>query len=47
MRRHFSTYFRGLPHFKETRIRLLTTLDVNEITGILNEIAEKYDEVEM
>ena len=42
MRRHFSTYFRGLPHFKKTRIRLLTTLDVNEITGILNEIAEKY-----
>jgi len=42
MRRHFSTYFRGLPNFKKTRIRLLTTLDVNEITGILDEIAERY-----
>jgi tRNA-dihydrouridine synthase len=45
MRRHFSTYFRGLPDFKKTRIRLLTTLDVNEITGILDEIAGKYGEV--
>jgi len=43
MRRHFSTYFRGLPNFKKTRIRLLTTLDVNEITSILDEIAERYE----
>lgn len=47
MRRHFSNYFRGLPHFKETRIRLLTILDVNEITGILDEISEKYGGLEM
>ena len=44
MRRHFSTYFRGLPNFKQTRIRLLTTLDVNEIIGILDEIEERYNE---
>lgn len=44
MRRHFSAYFRGLPNFKKTRIRLLTTLDVNEIINILDEIAEKYGE---
>ena len=44
MRRHFSTYFRGLPNFKKTRIRLLTTLDVDEIIGILDEIEERYND---
>jgi tRNA-dihydrouridine synthase B len=38
MRRHLSNYFKGLPHFKETRLKLLTTIDVNEIRSILEEI---------
>jgi len=38
MRRHFSNYFKGLPNFKETRLKLLTTLDVNEIKDILENI---------
>ena len=42
MRRHFSNYFKGLPHFKEMRLQLLTTLEVEEIYGILDQIAEKY-----
>jgi nifR3 family TIM-barrel protein len=42
MRRHFSNYFKGLPHFKETRLKLLTTLEVDEIFGLLEEIREKY-----
>ncbi|MEZ5071191.1 MAG: tRNA dihydrouridine synthase DusB [Bacteroidales bacterium] len=42
MRRHFSNYFKGLPNFKETRIRLLTSLDVPEIFRILEEIRERY-----
>ena len=42
MRRHLSNYFKGLPHYKETRLRLLTTLDVNEIKGILEEIRQKW-----
>jgi nifR3 family TIM-barrel protein len=44
MRRHLSNYFKGLPHFKETRLRLLTTLDVNEIRTILEEIRQKWGE---
>ena len=36
MRRHFSNYFKGIPHFKETRIRLLTSLDVEEIFQLLD-----------
>lgn len=42
MRRHFSNYFKGLPHFRETRLRLLTSTDVNEVKDILEEIRERY-----
>ena len=42
MRRHLSCYFRGLPDFKDTRIRMVTTLDVPELYSILDEIEERY-----
>ncbi len=42
MRRHFSNYFKGLPHFKELRMKLLTSLDVDEILSLLEEIRELY-----
>lgn len=42
MRRHFSNYFKGLPHFKEMRLKLITTLDVTEIYSLLEQIREKY-----
>ncbi len=42
MRRHFSSYFKGLPHFKEMRLKLLTTLDVDEIFALLEQIREIY-----
>ncbi len=42
MRRHLSNYFKGLPHFKETRLRLLTAVDVPEIKIIIEEIKQKW-----
>jgi nifR3 family TIM-barrel protein len=42
MRRHFSNYFKGLPHFKEIRLKLLTSLDVEEIHALLELIRERY-----
>jgi tRNA-dihydrouridine synthase B len=42
MRRHLSNYFKGLPHFRETRLRLLTSLDVDEIKEIIDEIRGKW-----
>jgi len=42
MRRHLSNYFKGLPHFKETRLKLLTSVDVDDIKIIINEIRQKW-----
>ncbi len=42
MRRHLSNYFKGLPHFKETRLKLLTETDTDKIKTIINEIREKW-----
>jgi tRNA-dihydrouridine synthase B len=42
MRRHLSNYFKGLLHFSETRLRLLTSLDVDEVRNIIGEIREKW-----
>ena len=42
MRRHLSNYFKGLPHFKETRLRLLTATEVDDIREIINEIKQTW-----
>jgi tRNA-dihydrouridine synthase B len=42
MRRHLSNYFKGLPHFKETRLKLLTALEVEDIKVIINEISQNW-----
>ena len=42
MRRHYTNYFKGLDHFKEFRMRLVTTESVPEIHSILDEVLEKY-----
>lgn len=43
MRRHLSCYFKGLPEFKDIRMKMVTTLDVDELYGILDYICEHYD----
>ncbi len=42
MRRHLSCYFKGLPDFKETRIRLVTTTDVSELYDTLDYVAVRW-----
>ena len=42
MRRHLSCYFKGLPDFKETRIRLVTSTDPEEIVSLLDYIAGRW-----
>ena len=43
MRRHLSCYFKGLPDFKETRMKMVTTLDSDELFSILDYICDHYD----
>lgn len=47
MRRHLSCYFKGLPDFKDTRIKLVTTTDVDELFSTLDFVAEKWGGVEL
>lgn len=42
MRRHFTNYFKGLPDFKEIRMKLVTTLDTDEIERLLYLIVATY-----
>ncbi|MFP4025788.1 MAG: tRNA dihydrouridine synthase DusB [Thiohalospira sp.] len=46
IRRHFSNYFKGLPNFKEIRMKLVTSLDVNELHKTLDHVAEKYGHID-
>ena len=42
MRRHLSCYFKGLPDFKETRLKLVTTNDSAELFATLDYISQRW-----
>lgn len=42
MRRHLSNYFKGLPDFKSTRLKLVTLDDIPELLLTLDYIADKW-----
>jgi len=46
MRRHYSNYFKGFPHFKETRMKLVLTEDLDEILSILEMVEQGRFELE-
>jgi tRNA-dihydrouridine synthase len=46
MRRHLSCYFKGLPDFKETRLKLVTLNDPEELYETLNYIADRWGDTE-
>jgi tRNA-dihydrouridine synthase len=39
MRRHYANYFKGIPNFKETRKKLVTSENLEELLSILDDIA--------
>ncbi len=43
MRRHYTNYFKGLDHFKEFRMKLVTSNDISEIYATLDEIVIHYN----
>lgn len=42
MRRHLSSYFKGLPDFKATRLKLVTLFGVDELLDTLSYIEERW-----
>jgi nifR3 family TIM-barrel protein len=42
MRRHYASYFKGLPDFKPYRTRLVEALTGEEISAILNDVEENF-----
>ncbi len=44
MRRHYTNYFRGIPHFKPFRSRLVECDDPKEIFNILDEISHEFSD---
>ena len=47
MRRHLSNYFKGLPDFKATRLKLVTSLDPDELYSTLDFIAERWGDFDL
>lgn len=47
MRRHLSNYFKGLPNFKETRLKLVTLLDIDELYATIDSIAERWGDYDV
>jgi nifR3 family TIM-barrel protein len=42
MKRHYTNYFKGISHFKDYRIKMVTSDSEQEIQNLLNEVAEKF-----
>jgi tRNA-dihydrouridine synthase len=47
MRRHLTNYFKGLPDFKQTRLKLVTSFDTEEILSTLDYVAERWGDFDM
>ena len=46
MRRHLSNYFKGLPNFKDTRMKLVTLNNVEELQDTISSIADTWGDYE-
>ncbi len=47
MRRHLSNYFKGLPNFKDTRLKLVTLTDPQELFATIDSIADKWGDFDL
>ena len=45
MKRHYSNYFKGIPDFKNYRMKIVTSNDINEILDTLDEVTLRFDDV--
>ncbi len=47
MRRHLSCYFKGLPNFKETRLKLVTLNDPAQLDATIESIRERWGDFDL
>jgi nifR3 family TIM-barrel protein len=43
MRRHYANYFKGIPNFKEYRMKLVSLENIEQIKEVLEEIGDKFE----
>ena len=43
-RRHYTNYFKGIPHFKEYRLKMVTLDDPKDIYAVFDEVLEKFSD---
>ena len=41
-RRHYTNYFKGIPHFKEYRLRMVTEFDPKDVFAVFDEVLHKF-----
>ena len=41
-RRHYTNYFKGIPHFKEYRLKMVTSDDAADVFAAFDEVEEKF-----
>ena len=42
MRRHYTNYFKGIPHFKEYRMKMVTSDDATSVFNAFDEVEAKF-----
>ncbi len=43
-RRHYTNYFKGIPHFKEYRMKMVTSDDSAAVFAAFDEVLEKFSD---
>ena len=46
-RRHYTNYFKGIPHFKEYRLQMVTLDNASEVFEVFDRVASNYQEAEV
>ena len=46
-RRHYTNYFKGIPHFKEYRLQMVTLDNASEVFEVFNQVASNFQEAEV
>ena len=42
MKLHYTNYFKGIPHFKEYRMKMVTSDDAGDVFNAFDEVLERF-----